>query len=79
MTCPRCQGLMVSITLEDREWSVPGEPVLGWRCVLCGELVDETIVENRKSVLEPEHHRARIRFPALVGAAAGATRKPNRH
>ncbi len=79
MTCPRCQGLMVSIPLEDRECSAPGESILGWRCLLCGELVDETIVANRKSVLEPENHRARIRFPALVGAAAGATRKPNRH
>ena len=79
MTCPRCQGLMVSITLEDQEWSRPGEPILGWRCLLCGGVVDETIVANRKSVLEPDRHRARIHFPALVGAAAGATRKPNRH
>jgi len=79
MTCPRCQGLMVSIPLEDRECSAPGELILGWRCLLCGELVDETIVANRKSVREPERHRALICFPVLVGVAGGATRKPNRH
>jgi len=79
MTCPRCQGLMVSIPLEDRECSAPGEPILGWRCLLCGELVDETIVANRKSELEPERHRPPICFPVLVGVAGGATRKPNRH
>ena len=79
MTCPRCQGLMVSITLEDQEGSPLGEPILGWRCLLCGGVVDETIVANRKSVRKPERHRAPIRFPALVGAASGATRKPNRH
>ncbi len=70
---------MVSIPLEDRECSAPGELILGWRCLLCGELVDETIVANRKSVQEPERPRALICFPVLVGVAGGATRKPNRH
>ncbi len=79
MMCPRCEGLMVSITLDDQVSSPLGEPILGWRCLLCGELVDETIVANRKSVRKPDRHRAPIRFPALVGAASGATRKPNRH
>ncbi len=31
-----------------------GEPTLGWRCLLCGEVVDETIVANRKSERELE-------------------------
>ncbi len=79
MTCSRCQGLMASIALDDQESSPLGEPILGWRCLLCGEVVDETIVANRKSVRKPEHRRKAICFPALVGAAAGATRKPNRH
>ncbi len=77
MTCPRCQGLMVSITLDDPESSPLGEPILGWRCLLCGEVVDETIVANRKSVWKPERHRHPICFPVLAGVAAGATRKPN--
>ncbi len=79
MTCPRCQGLMASIALDDQESSPLGEPILGWRCLLCGEIIDETIVANRKRVWKPEHRRQAIRFPALVGAAAGATRKPNSH
>jgi len=26
----------------------PDEPFLGWRCVQCGEILDEVILENRE-------------------------------
>jgi len=27
----------------------PGENFLGWRCVSCGEILDEVILENRQA------------------------------
>ena len=29
----------------------PHEHFLGWRCVLCGEIVDQVILENRQANL----------------------------
>ncbi len=34
MKCSRCTGMMI---YEDPHW----------RCLMCGELIDQTIVENR--------------------------------
>jgi len=43
MKCHRCGGLM------SYEKFYGGEPedFSGWRCVACGEIVDEVIVKNR--------------------------------
>ncbi len=41
MNCLRCQGLMVTIRLEDA-----GSSTLcfsGWQCLLCGEVIDSVI------------------------------------
>jgi len=27
----------------------PDEHFLGWRCILCGEIIDQLILENRKT------------------------------
>jgi hypothetical protein len=27
----------------------PGENYLGWRCIQCGEIIDEVILENRQA------------------------------
>ncbi len=47
MPCTRCQGLMV----PDRSADVldPCNPSLVqmWRCVICGEMVDPVIMQNR--------------------------------
>jgi hypothetical protein len=42
MKCYRCNGTMVYEVFygEDGEFA-------GWRCVLCGEIVDNVIVKNR--------------------------------
>jgi hypothetical protein len=44
MKCHRCGSLMV----YERFYG-PHEHFLGWRCVLCGEIVDQVILENRQS------------------------------
>ncbi len=67
MNCPRCQGLMVSVTLEDAEWTVSREPILGWRCLLCGEVLDPTIAEHRKGPPEPPPRKPTLRLGVMVG------------
>jgi formylmethanofuran dehydrogenase subunit E len=41
--CRRCSEMMVNERFYGRE-----ERFLGWRCVACGEIIDETILENRQ-------------------------------
>ena len=43
MHCNRCGGVM---TYE--RFCGPHEQFFGWRCVYCGEIVDEVILENRQ-------------------------------
>jgi len=42
MKCHRCSGIMVN-----QRFYGPGKPFCGWRCVLCGEIFDPLISENR--------------------------------
>jgi hypothetical protein len=42
--CPRCGGVMVF-----EKFYGNAESFFGWRCVLCGEIVDQVIMENRLS------------------------------
>ena len=43
MKCHRCGSVMV----YERFYG-PEEHFLGWRCISCGEIVDEVILENRQ-------------------------------
>ena len=44
MKCHRCGSVMVCEIFYG-----PGENFLGWRCVSCGEILDEVILENRQA------------------------------
>ena len=66
MMCQRCQGLMVSVTLEDTQSTVMREPTLGWRCLLCGEVLDPTIAQHRKGPPMPPLHKPTRRLSAMV-------------
>jgi len=44
MKCHRCGSVMV----YERFYG-PGETYLGWRCISCGEIIDEVILENRQA------------------------------
>ncbi|MCM0083763.1 hypothetical protein L4X63_19425 [Geomonas sp. Red32] len=43
MTCPKCKGRMFAEKYYDFVRSFEA-----WKCVCCGEMVDTTIVANRK-------------------------------
>ena len=48
MTCERCHGLMVREQICDLEGRSSSLCMDGYRCLLCGDLVDALILENRK-------------------------------
>ena len=62
MICPRCHGLMVTITLMDEEGSA-SYLSYGWRCALCGEVIDPTIADNRKVTRKPLRLKPPPRHP----------------
>ncbi len=44
MKCHRCGSVMVYERFDG-----PGEKFLGWRCIQCGEIIDELILKNRQA------------------------------
>ena len=45
MICPRCDGLMLQeVFMDFADYDGSFE---GWRCLVCGEIVDPVIVNNR--------------------------------
>lgn len=57
MRCPRCQGLMVSRPLWERDWRQIARrftrPLSLWSCLNCGNCVDATIAFHR-ALAKPE-------------------------
>ncbi len=43
MKCNKCGGFMSYETFWDKL-----EEFRGWRCIFCGEIVDEVVLENRR-------------------------------
>ena len=41
MRCHRCEGAMIY-----QKFYGPQEHFWGWRCILCGDIIDQTILEN---------------------------------
>lgn len=63
MTCERCDGLMVGEWFCDLQETGDDICVEGYRCLLCGELVDAVILKNRGarwSISAPRIRRARV-------------------
>jgi len=65
MQCPRCQGTMVVDHFVDMATS--GEIWMpGWRCLVCGEIIDPLI----------ENHRQQQQHQEVVSAISGSTARP---
>ena len=66
MQCPRCQGTMIVDHFVDMATS--GEIWMpGWRCLLCGEIIDPLI----------EHHRQQQHdLRGVVNAISKSTARP---
>lgn len=47
MECPRCEGRMVREQFEDLLDTCLR--FIGWRCLICGEILDDVVLMNRQS------------------------------
>ena len=57
--CPRCHNLMVEETFVDLQAESGGGSFMGWRCIICGEILDPLILQNRTLHPEPQYRRVR--------------------
>jgi hypothetical protein len=62
MKCPRCNGVMVEDTFEDLKDDTGFLHFRGWRCIICGEILDPLIATNRGTRPAPMLGRARKKF-----------------
>src|SRR6185295_9688382 len=76
MKCLRCQGMMVPHTMEDAGASTSSGSSPGWKCLLCGEVIDAVIAANRRCRPEPSNDRTRPRYLIHAG---GSKRKSSRN
>lgn len=70
MTCERCHGLMVGERICDLQGTSGDLYVDGYRCLLCGNVVDTTILTNRRRSSERVESLTAYspRMPKLVAA-----------
>ena len=70
MTCERCNGLMVREQICDLQGRSSRLCVDGYRCLLCGDLVDALILEHRIRSTAPTEsiQFTSPRMPRLVAA-----------
>jgi len=80
MTCERCHGLMVSEQIYDFQGMNSDLCVDGYRCLLCGNLVDATILEDRRRSIDTAgaHRLMNLRMPCLVVACAEGRANPRK-
>lgn len=71
--CLRCGGLLVPTCSASLERDVTGKQVTLWRCVNCGDCVDNNILANRGKRPGPNRQRARPPMgPQHTGRPSGA-------
>jgi hypothetical protein len=52
LKCAKCRGWISMVRLEDFYYTF-----VVWRCLNCGEMVDRTILSNRRKWSEPKKRR----------------------
>ena len=64
MQCTRCQGIMVTDYSFDQLDATSPDRIRTWRCVMCGDVVDSVILDDR---------RKQAALKAATPAAPGVT------
>ena len=67
MDCPRCKGTMVRDMFEDIADDTGAIHFSGWRCLMCGEILDPVISANRQGYQKPLIGRSRKKFATQLG------------
>jgi hypothetical protein len=71
--CPKCGGLLYEIISAD---SQTGEGCRSRSCILCGNCIDETILENR-TLTKRQYWKARIEQEKNLSASQSGKALPN--
>ncbi len=61
MGCPRCSNLMVEEVFVDMHADTNPLSFKGWRCVICGAIVDSLIARHQANRPQPMFHQTRAR------------------
>jgi len=62
---------MVPTRLEEAVGATSGESIFGWKCLLCGEVIDSVIAANRKGHQDPMASRARLPYGTVLAKSRG--------
>ncbi|MBX3238143.1 MAG: hypothetical protein KF814_18500 [Nitrospiraceae bacterium] len=65
MGCPRCQNLMVEEVFVDMQADTSPSSFKGWRCIMCGAIVDSLILRHQSAPPQPIFHQTRARKPLV--------------
>ena len=68
--CNRCGGMMVEVYGDLMSPDEIGMDVVGWRCVNCGDYVDELVLKNREMQQEP------VSFPIRLAKGRAPMQRP---
>lgn len=68
MGCPRCENLMVLETFVDLESETYPGAFLGWRCVVCGAILDPVILFHQAERPESVGGRSLRRKGGIMAA-----------
>ena len=66
MNCPRCNSIMVGDVFEDLSDDTGSLNFNGWRCPICGDILDPLIIKNRVSRPAPLLGRARQKMASRL-------------
>lgn len=67
MECPRCRGVMTRDWFADIDDDTGKREFPGWRCLICGEILDPVISANSHHHHEPFLGWSRKKFATQLG------------
>jgi len=66
MNCLRCQSPMMSEVFQNLSGDAGVVWFTGWRCIVCGDMVDPIILKHRQRAQPPPISRTRRRFTVAL-------------
>ena len=61
MECRRCHNIMVREVFADRQYDAGFGAFIGWRCIICGAILDPLILKHQATHPKPIPKRARLK------------------
>lgn len=65
--CSRCQGQMMLTRMEDFFISI-----YVWKCLQCGEMIDKTILDNRRRIVQHRINGTPMQGDTYSGSPIGS-------